>query len=88
VPRGQRSLCVRSGLYDHSMCIEVADTGRGISEEDRERLFQPFYTTKPSGMGMGLAIARSIVEAHGGNLSLVSPPGAGATFQVTIPARP
>ena len=60
------------------MRIEVADTGRDIDEADRERLFQPFYTTKPTGMGMGLVIARSIVEAHGGSLSVASHPGRGA----------
>jgi signal transduction histidine kinase len=67
------------------MRIEVADTGRGIDEADRERLFQPFYTTKPTGMGMGLVIARSIVEAHGGSLSVASQAGRGAIFQVTFP---
>ena len=68
-----------------TMRIEVADTGRGIDEADRERLFEPFYTTKPTGMGMGLAIARSIVEAHGGSLSVASHAGPGAIFHVTFP---
>jgi signal transduction histidine kinase len=86
-PSGQRNLSVRSALREAHMLIEVADTGRGVPEADRERLFEPFFTTKPAGMGMGLAIARSIVEAHGGDLSLVSPPGVGAVFRVTIPAR-
>jgi signal transduction histidine kinase len=88
VPSGQRSLTVRSGPDGPgNLRIEVADTGPGVRETDRERLFEPFFTTKPSGMGMGLPIARSIVEAHGGELSLVSPPGAGAVFQLTIPVR-
>jgi signal transduction histidine kinase/ABC-type uncharacterized transport system substrate-binding protein len=84
-PAGRRHLTIRSGLEETKMRIEVADTGRGIDEADRERLFQPFYTTKPTGMGMGLAIARSIVEAHGGKLSVASHPGPGAVFHVTFP---
>jgi signal transduction histidine kinase len=84
-PAGRRHLTIRSALDETTMRIEVADTGRGIDEADRERLFQPFFTTKPTGMGMGLAIARSIVEAHGGRLSVASHPGRGAVFQVTFP---
>jgi signal transduction histidine kinase/ABC-type uncharacterized transport system substrate-binding protein len=84
-PAGRSILTIRSGLDAGVMWIEVADTGRGIVEADRERLFEPFHTTKATGMGMGLTIARSIVEAHGGKLSLASDPGAGAVFRVTIP---
>jgi signal transduction histidine kinase len=84
-PPGRRHLRISSGLHQTKMRIEVADTGRGIAEADRERLFQPFYTTKPTGMGMGLAIARSIVEAHGGSLAVASHPGPGAIFHVTFP---
>ena len=86
-PSGQRNLSVRSGPREDALTSEVADTGHGVPETHRERLFEPFFTTKPTGMGMGLAIARSIVEAHGGDLSLVSPPGTGAVFRVAIPAR-
>jgi two-component system sensor kinase FixL len=84
-PAGRRHLEIRSALHQTRMQIEVADTGRGITAADRERLFEPFYTTKPTGMGMGLAIARSIVEAHGGSLSVASDPGPGAIFRVTFP---
>jgi C4-dicarboxylate-specific signal transduction histidine kinase len=84
-PPGERHLTIRSSLDKTKMQIEVADLGQGIPEADRERLFEPFYTTKPAGMGMGLAIARSIVEAHGGSLSVVNRPGVGATFRVLIP---
>jgi len=84
-PAGRRHLTIRSGLEETKMRIEVADTGRGIDEADRERLFQPFFTTKPTGMGMGLVIARSIVEAHGGSLSVARHAGPGTIFQVTFP---
>ena len=70
------------------LCIGVQDTGAGLSPENLSRLFEPFYTTKPNGMGMGLAICRSIVEAHGGHLWATAREPHGALFQFTIPARP
>ena len=66
--------------------IAVADTGPGLAEEVVARLFQPFVTTKPSGMGIGLSICRSIVDAHGGTLRAEPTPGGGATFRITLPA--
>jgi two-component system, LuxR family, sensor kinase FixL len=67
--------------------ISVADTGPGLSEDVRQRLFQPFVTTKPAGMGVGLSICRSIVEAHGGRLSAHDNPGGGTVFRFTIPGE-
>jgi len=64
----------------------VRDTGLGLSEAHLSRLFEPFYTTKPNGMGMGLSICRSIIEAHGGRLWAVPNEPRGAVFQFTLPA--
>ena len=69
------------------MPIRVTDSGVGISCEDAERLFTPFFTTKSSGMGMGLAICRSIVEAQGGHLWATETLPHGATFQFTLPVN-
>jgi signal transduction histidine kinase len=66
--------------------VAVEDSGTGIDMEDVDRLFQPLYTTKADGLGMGLAIARSIVEAHGGQLRASNKTGGGATFEFTLPA--
>ena len=63
----------------------MRDSGPGLGRENLDRLFTPFYTTKPQGMGMGLAICRSIVEAHGGRLWATANDGPGATFQFTLP---
>jgi two-component system sensor kinase FixL len=68
--------------------VSVADTGSGISEEMAEKLFQPFVSTKASGMGMGLSICRGIIEAHGGRLWLEPHPGGGAVFRFNVPAAP
>jgi len=65
--------------------VAVADNGPGLPEEDREGLFGPFYTTKPHGLGMGLAIGRSIIEAHGGELVAEPGPNGGAVFRFTVP---
>jgi len=63
--------------------VEVCDDGAGVA--DLERIFEPFYTTKPQGMGMGLTVCRSIIEAHGGHLGARSGPGPGTTFSFTLP---
>ena len=66
--------------------VVVSDTGPGVAPEVRERLFEPFVSTKPDGIGIGLSICRTIVEAHGGEISVETGAGNGATFRFTLPA--
>jgi two-component system sensor kinase FixL len=66
--------------------ITVADTGTGLAPEVAAQLFQPFVTTKRNGMGVGLSICRTIVEAHGGKIAARSKPGEGTTFTFTLRA--
>lgn len=70
------------------VAVEIADTGPGVPEEMKEQIFNPFFTTKNSGVGLGLAIVSKIIDAHGGTVKLVSAPGQGACFRVTLPAEP
>ncbi len=70
---------------DRMVKVSVADSGPGISPEIRERLFQPFVTTKANGMGVGLSICRTIVEAQGGRIWVEESPSGGATFSFTLP---
>jgi PAS domain S-box-containing protein len=90
MPQAQRQLVVRTRNVDrHTVQISVTDSGRGIPSERLPRLFESFYTTKENGMGLGLAIARSIVEAHGGEiLAENNHEGGGATFRFDLPLRP
>ena len=66
--------------------VEIEDSGPGVPAEMKEQIFNPFVTTKKSGVGLGLAIVSKIVDAHGGSLKLVSEPGHGACFRVEFPA--
>jgi C4-dicarboxylate-specific signal transduction histidine kinase len=70
-----------------SVTITIEDSGTGIEMHDLERIFQPLYTTKTEGLGMGLAIARTIVDAHGGQLRALNNASGGATFEVTLPVE-
>jgi PAS domain S-box-containing protein len=81
-----RELVIRSGQDEtHRVFVSVTDCGVGISADHADRLFNAFFTTKSSGMGMGLSICRSIVESHGGRLSACGNEGPGATFQFALP---
>jgi PAS domain S-box-containing protein len=83
---GPRVVTLRAGIAENgTLAITVQDTGPGISHDHLPRLFEPFFTTKDGGMGMGLAICRTTVEAHGGKLSVENMPGSGALFRLTIP---
>jgi C4-dicarboxylate-specific signal transduction histidine kinase len=83
-----RQLAIRSGQDEtHEVLVSVTDCGVGISAENADRLFNAFFTTKSGGMGMGLSICRSIVEAHGGRLSASGNEGPGATFQFVLPVH-
>jgi len=88
VEDGNRELHISSvSIEPEGVCVAVRDTGHGLRPEGLPRLFEPFYTTKPDGMGMGLSICRSIIEAHGGRLWANRCEPRGALFQFTIPAE-
>src|SRR5580704_319081 len=72
---------------DDTVEISVIDRGTGIASKDRESIFNPFFTTKSSGVGLGLAIVSKIVDEHGGQITVESEPGAGSVFRVFLPAR-
>jgi C4-dicarboxylate-specific signal transduction histidine kinase len=81
----RRDLTVRSTVEGGAVAISVADTGPGIPPDRFGQLFNAFYTTKASGMGMGLSICKTIIEAHGGRIEVDSRLGEGAMFRVTLP---
>ena len=83
----KRELVISTATAADSMVeIQVADTGAGIAPEISAQLFQPFITTKRQGMGVGLSISRTIVEAHGGSISALPKSGIGTVFRFTLPA--
>jgi signal transduction histidine kinase len=87
VENGNRELHISTVRAEpEGVSVAVRDTGHGLRPENLAHLFEPFYTTKPEGMGMGLSICRSIIEAHGGRLWATRCEPRGALFQFTIPA--
>jgi two-component system, NtrC family, sensor histidine kinase HydH len=83
---GQLTVRVHRGRDGKEVIAEVEDSGPGVPPEMKEQIFNPFVTTKKDGVGLGLAIVSKIVDAHGGTLKLISLPGQGACFRVTLPA--
>jgi two-component system, NtrC family, sensor histidine kinase HydH len=84
-PRG--SITVKTRQLGDTVEIGVIDRGSGIAPKDRESIFNPFFTTKSSGVGLGLAIVSKIVDEHGGQITVESEPGAGSVFRVFLPLR-
>jgi PAS domain S-box-containing protein len=88
VSKGARDLLISTAEdISNGALVAVRDSGTGLSPESLERLFDPFYTTKPAGMGMGLSICRSIIEAHGGRVWAVANVPQGASFHFSLPAQ-
>jgi two-component system sensor kinase FixL len=84
-----RRLVVRThAASEDEVEISVADTGPGVPDALLEQLFEPFFTTKPEGMGLGLSLSRSIIEAHGGTLRYDSGPEKGSIFRIGLPTAP
>jgi len=80
-------LTVKSQLQGGQLQFSVSDTGVGLPAEKMDQIFSAFFTTKPQGSGMGLAISRTIVESHGGRLWATANDGRGATFHFTLPIQ-
>jgi signal transduction histidine kinase len=75
-----------AAIADREIMVSVADSGRGIASDEMEHIFEAFYSTKGSGLGVGLSLSRAIVEAHGGRLSVAPNAGGGSVFRFTLPA--
>ena len=72
---------------DETLQLEISDTGSGIGEEQAKKIFEPFYTTKEQGLGLGMPYAKKIVGQHGGTISLSSQLGVGTTIRIAIPRK-
>jgi len=83
----QRQITVRTELADDKVCLSVADNGCGVPPENLSRIFEPLFTTKNFGVGLGLPLVKQIVEFHGGMIAVTSTPDQGSTFTITLPQR-
>ena len=86
MPKGG-TLTLRTHGHDGKVTIEVSDTGSGLTPEECQRIFTPYYTSKEHGTGLGLAIVQSVVSDHGGRISVQSEPGKGTTFTIELPSN-
>jgi two-component system nitrogen regulation sensor histidine kinase NtrY len=78
------TLAIRTAAHENGVRLEVSDTGQGLTQEECDRLFTPYYTTKTHGTGLGLAIVQSVISDHGGKIGVRSEPGKGATFVIDL----
>ena len=76
---------VMIGKSDNNVCISLKDNGPGIPAKLQEQIFDPFYTTRTQGTGLGLAVVKAVAKAHGGDVQLESKPSRGCVFQITLP---
>jgi len=83
---GPREVTLRATATDGFVALSILDTGPGISPDDLDRIFEPFFTSKPNGMGMGLSICRTIIEAHGGRIGARNGGDRGSVFELSLPA--
>jgi two-component system sensor kinase FixL len=81
------AIAIQADLVDEEIVVSVSDNGPGVSIEDREKLFEAFFTTKPKGVGLGLSICKSIAAAHGGSLKFSAQEGGGSRFTLSLPLR-
>ena len=84
---GSGNLSVRVQKERTAVTVKISDTGKGMSAEDTEKIFEPFYTTKDKGTGLGLAIVFNIIKRHSGEIVAESGTGKGTTFVITLPVR-
>jgi len=80
-----RQLTVAASAQARDLLVTIRDTGTGVTPEIEAKLFQPFVTTKPEGMGIGLSVCRTIIEGHNGRLWMEQNPGGGSVFRFTLP---
>jgi signal transduction histidine kinase len=85
MPVAERKVTVSTARDGNFAYVSVSDVGPGVPNDQLKQVFEPFFTTKPEGMGMGLSIARTIAEAHGGNLSAENLSGRGVAFRISLP---
>jgi signal transduction histidine kinase len=86
MPKGG-DLRITTGVDGDQAYLSVSDTGVGIAEQDRDRIFRPFFSTKSGGTGLGLSVTQRIIREHGGTLSFISEPGGGTTFTIRLPRQ-
>jgi len=87
MPEGGKLSITTYWRPEQGQIFEIHDSGTGILEEDKGRIFDPFFTRKPEGTGMGLSISRQIIEKHGALMELDSSPGKGTTFRLIFPQK-
>ena len=87
IPTARRRLTIQTSLRDEFAEVTIADAGPGIPPDKLQGVFEPFFTTKAHGMGMGLSIAQTVIEAHNGTISAHNQPKGGAVFHIRLPLR-